>query len=147
MKRHIAISTFLALLIALPALAQEYYKFTIPETFEAIYATWINEKYEGSGKHLQKRVYTSWGYGESFKKIIDEKPSFRFTYILVEKWTDSKGNTWYKELEQMLGQKNFILVKVSKDGNTLESIFRSVGFPKEEEMNSSQPSYLIYRKQ
>ena len=146
MKKRLVLLSLLLVFIV-PALAQDYYKFKLPEDSEPIYATWVNDKYDGVGRHLQKRIFTSWGYGESFKKITDEKPSFRSTYILVEKWTDSKGNVWYKELEQMLGQKNCLLCKISKDGNTLEAIFRSAGFASESDLNPSYPSYVIYRKQ
>jgi hypothetical protein len=146
MKKRLLLLSMLFVFL-LPAFAQDYYKFKLPGDSETIYATWVNEKYDGAGRHLQKKVFASWGYGESFKKITDEKPSFRFTFILVEKWTDSKGNVWYKELEQMLGQKNCILCKISKDGNTLETVFRSAGFPSESDLNPSSPSYVIYTRQ
>ena len=83
--------------------AQEVYKFKIPAYDEPFFGTWINTTYDGSSaKTLQKYVYLNWGYGEGFKKVGEEAPYSRFTFILVEKWIDAKGNTCIvrPELEQ-----------------------------------------------
>ena len=147
-KRSILVSMLFVVFLQVPALAQEYYKFQIPEYSEPIYATWVNtERNETVRGRIQKWAFTNWGYGEAFRNVADDKPSLRFTYILVEKWIDPKGNVWYKELEQMPGQKNFLLCKISKDGSSLETIFRSAGFPQEVDMQSNHPSYVKYKKQ
>jgi hypothetical protein len=65
----------------------------------------------------------------------------------VEKWTDSKGNTWYKELEQTRGAKNYILCRISKDGKTLEQIWRSSGFPSESDLGPKFTNYWIFQRQ
>jgi hypothetical protein len=124
---------------------QDVYKFKIPAFDEPFFGTWINTKYDGSSaKTLQKFVYLNWGYAEGFKKAGEEAPYSRFTFILVEKWTDAKGNTWYRELEQSLGCKMYLLCRISKDGKTLEQISRSAGFPAESDMGSGYPNYWIY---
>jgi hypothetical protein len=128
--------------------AQDVYKFMIPTYNEPFYGTWINTKYDGSSaKTAQKFVYSNWGYAEGFKKVSDETPFSKFTFILVEKWTDAKGNTWYRELEQGKAGKNYLLCRISKDGTTLEQIWRSSAFPAESDMGSGYPNYWIfYRK-
>jgi hypothetical protein len=141
-------SLIFAFLASAAGFAQETYKFQIPADNEPYHGTWINKEYAGTDwRTTQKNVNHSWGDAESFLKIADEKPFGRFTYILVEKWTDSKGNTWYKELEQRLGGKSFHLCRVSKDGNTLEKIWRSAGFPTESDMNPKFPNYWIFHRQ
>jgi len=128
--------------------AQDVYKFKIPAYDEPFFGTWVNTKYDGTTwKTAQKFVYLNWGYAEGFKKVGDATPFSRSTFILVEKWTDAKGNTWYRELEQSLGYKNYLLCRISKDGKTLEQISRSAGFPAESDMGSGYPSYWIFYRQ
>jgi hypothetical protein len=138
----------LTLLSAAAACAQDVYKFRIPTYDEPFYGTWINTKYDGaSWKTAQMFVYSNWGYAEGFKKVGDANPFSKFTFILVEKWTDAKGNTWYRELEQATGAKNYLLCRISKDGRTLEQIYRSTGFPAENDLGPAYPNYWIfYRK-
>ena len=149
-RRRVFLECFLifTFLMGVTGFAQETYKFQIPGDKEPYYGTWINKEYSGKDwKTAQKNVNYSWGYAEIFMKMADDKPFSRFTYILVEKWTDSKGNTWYKELEQSLGAKAFLLCKVSKDGNTLEKTWRSSGFPAESDMSPKFTNYWIFHRQ
>jgi len=150
MRRRSVLVTCLVLLALLSAAgwAQEVYKFQIPGYDEPFYGTWTNTKYDGSSsKTAQKFVYSTWGYAEGFKKAGDETPFSRFTFILVEKWTDVKGSTWYRELEQASGCKNYLLCRISKDGKTMEQISRSAGFPAESDLTPGYPNYWIfYRK-
>jgi hypothetical protein len=140
-----AIIVFLAVV---PGFAQQTYKFQIPADNEPFYGTWVNTEYAGTTwKTRQKFVYNSWGDAEAFKKASDEKAVSTFNFILVEKWADAKGNTWYKELEQAKGVRNFGLCRISKDGKTLEQIFRSAGFPAESDMGPSYPNYYLFHRQ
>ena len=50
-------------------------------------------------------------------------------------------------MEQTPGAKNYLLCRISKDGKTLEQVYRSAGFPVESDMGPSYPNYWIfYRK-
>ena len=125
--------------------AQDVYKFSIPAYDEPFYGTWVNTRYAGSNwKTTQKLIHSNWGYGEVFKKADDKDPSTRFTFILVEKWTDATGNTWYRELEQFSAGRNYFLCRISRDGRTLERIMRTSGFPAESDMGPGYPNYWIY---
>ena len=128
--------------------AQQTYKFQIPTDNEPFYGTWVNPEYAGTTwKTLQKFVYFSWGDAESFKKVSDEKRFGTFNFILVEKWADSKGNTWYRELEQAKGVRNYGLCRISKDGKTMEAVFRSSGFPAESDLGPNSPNYYLFHRQ
>jgi hypothetical protein len=138
----------LAFLAVVPGFAQQSYKFQIPTDNEPFFGTWVNTDYAGTTwKTAQKFVYYYWGDAEGFKKAADETPFSKFNFILVEKWADAKGNTWYRELEQAKGVRNFGLCRVSKDGKTLEQIFRSSGFPAEGDMGPSYPNYYLFHRQ
>ncbi len=134
--------TFLA---AVSSFAQQTYRFQIPADNEPYYGTWFNKEYTGP-RAVQKRIYYSWGYIENFHQVADEKASSRATFILVEKWIDAKGNTWYRVLEQALGGKGYVLSKISKDGKMIEQIWRSSGFPAESDLTPQYPNYWTYRR-
>jgi hypothetical protein len=151
MSRPILVLACLTGLAAIPSVADQQYKFVIPSNAEPIYGTWLNENYEGqSSESAQKTIYYKWGYGEIFKKISDADITGKFTFILVEKWTDSDGSTWYKEFDLMsYGMRFYCLTKISKDGKTLETI-SSIGvteFPTESDLNPDRASYrILYRR-
>lgn len=124
------------------------YKFRLPGEFEPIYGTWVNSKYPGTLMYAQKWVYYEWGYGELFLRTSDKDPSSRNTFILVEKWEDNDGNTWYKELDILPnGERFFCLNRISSDGDTFEEIWGIGDFPKESEMNPASSSYHVYYRE
>lgn len=151
-KKLIRILCFACLtgLAAIPSIADQQYKFVLPSSAEPIYGTWINENYAGqSSESAQKTIYYKWGYGEVFKKASDTNIASKFTFILVEKWTDSDGSIWYKEFDLMsYGVRSYCLTKISKDGKTLETI-SSMGvmeFPAESDLNPDRASYRILNR-
>ncbi len=148
MKKRVLVACILSLafLAAVASFAQGTYKFQIPGDREPFYGTWVNKEYANKPKTFPKFVYHNWGYAEGFRQISDETAAVKFTFILVEKWTDSKGNAWYKELEQAKGAKNYLLCRISKDGTTLEQIYRSAGFPAESDLSPKYPNYWIFRR-
>jgi len=149
MKARVLVACLLsfAILAGVSGFAQETYKFRVPGDREPFYGTWVNKDYANLRHTFPKFVYHDWGYAEGFKLAGDETAAVKFTFILVEKWTDSKGNTWYKELEQAKGAKNYLLCRISKDGTTLEQIYRSTGFPMESDLSPKHPNYWIFRRQ
>jgi hypothetical protein len=126
MKRPFLVVCLLsfAFLAGLPGFAQETYKFRVPDDREPFYGTWVNKEYANQRHTFPKFVYHDWGYAEGFKQVGDETATVKFTFILVEKWTDSKGNTWYKE-----------------------QIYRSQGFPVESDLSPKYSNYWIFRRQ
>ena len=148
MKNRLTICLVIVQMIFSIALcaAQQSYNFKLPETNEPIYGTWINEQYAGDFFwNAQKVVYLNWGIRMSYSSVGDGSSSQDYTFILVEKWNDAIGNSLYKELLQARGVKLFELLKVSKDGNTLELV-QGAGFPNENDLDPNIKSYRIFRK-
>ena len=86
----------LALVVALMLIgcaSQQY----VPKDDEELYGTWLNTDYSGVPHtyYCQKIVYSfGGGFGAySFAKDVSTYPG-KFT--IVDKWTDSHGNIWYK---------------------------------------------------
>jgi hypothetical protein len=91
-------------------------------------------------------VYTTWGRGEYYNKISDKSYSFEWTFILVEKWTDAKGDIWYKAFNQYRNGKEYFLIKTSKGGTVFEYV-EGAGFPKVSELDPKSNSYRVYYRQ
>jgi hypothetical protein len=144
--------------------------FTFPQTFagfanevtrlgildhEPLYGKWVCNEYSGIETNLfygrwkkaHKLAFYSWGYGERFLCISDEKPQWRFTFVVADKWIDSKDNFCYRVFAQAPGREDYYLIRISKDHKTLELIWRSVGFPAESDLNPSYCNYWKYQRQ
>jgi hypothetical protein len=121
------------------------YQFRLPDYVEPIHGTWIHEKLENDPWYEHKWVYFKWGYAEAYTRIGDESPADRYTYILVEKWQDSDGSVWYKELNLSVnGGHHFWLVKISNAGTVLEATYGSNDFPGE--MDPGSQYYRIFQR-
>lgn len=130
--------------------AQQKYQFQLPQRTEPIYGTWVNTDYDGSTwREAQKWVFKNWGMGGLYQKVSDEKPQFDWTFILVEKWVDSKGATWYKDFHQNPSATHLLLARVSPDGKTLEWVMGYGDFLREsdlEQKSSANWYRIFYRK-
>ena len=63
--------------------------------------------------------------------------------LISHKWTDTKGNIWYKcRWKTGMGGSGFSLLKISESGKTLEFIFSQWEIPKELDINSEY--YRVY---
>jgi len=127
---------------------KEKYGFYVPKPNEELYGTWVNTTY-APGYYGQKWILYDWGYYEGYEKV-DSTFASPGTFIIVDKWTDSEGNIWYKEYVRNRGYINatFELDKISKDGTVWELVFGYNGFPTADKMNPKNPYYRIfYREQ
>jgi hypothetical protein len=151
---QVGLFCFFMFLHTFTGFADEVNKLEIQD-YEPFYGKWVCKEYSGSTENLfygkwkkaQKLVFYSWGYGERFLRIADERPQWRFTFVVAEKWTDSKGNACYKVFAQEVGAKGYYLIRTSKDRNILEMIWRSVGFPSESDLTPSYSNYWKYQRQ
>jgi hypothetical protein len=68
---------------------------------------------------------------------------------ILDKWTDSKGNTLYKAVErnedEPIGRYDF--GRISKDGSRWEFAYSYSDFPTESDLNTENTYYLIYYRQ
>ena len=131
---------------------KEKYGFYVPSSKEEIFGTWVNKEYSGTREvHPQKLVFRFWGYEEEYNNIADNNSSYQDTFFLVDKWTDSEGNIWYKVYAQNGQMKSglFGLVKISKGGTVFESIntLYPMMWPTVADMNQDNPQYRIYYRQ
>ncbi len=118
--------------------------FYIPKSNEEIYGTWINED-----MITQKLIYYYWGYGEIYREVSSETPAVKLTFTIVEKWSDSEGNVWYKTFKRYdvaMGTV-FCITKISNNGTVYESVYNVDGFPTKDELNVDHFYYLIYNRQ
>jgi len=123
------------------------YGFYIPSEKEELYGTWVNKKYTGE-QYSQKIEMYDWGYYEVYAKVTDTF-FVNGTYIIVDKWTDSAGNIWYKEYIRGRNELYpiFELDKISKSGTVWEYVIGYDDFPTADNMNSKNPYYRIrYRE-
>jgi beta-lactamase regulating signal transducer with metallopeptidase domain len=71
------------------------------------------------------------------------------TYEITDKWTDSGGNIWYKltRIGKHTNTLEYMLIKISESGKTLEYCASNVRYPTEIDPNSYHYTYRIYYRQ
>ncbi len=75
--------------------------------------------------------------------LNDNEPMWTEEHHISNKWTDAKGNIWYKHRWKAGGMgSGFTLSKISDSGKTLEYIFSQWEYPKELDINSEY--YRVY---
>jgi hypothetical protein len=127
-------------------------EFYVPAVDEGLFGTWVNAEY-GSPSPAPKLVIYAWGLVEWFAGASDKTSSWVGTSIVVEKWMDEQGDTWYKEFRRdsggsLSGGQAFVLDRVGSNGMVLESIYGTSGWPSPSEMAPGRnPTYVTYRRQ
>ena len=111
--------------------------------------TWINPEYRGGYTQEQKWILYHWGYWESYAKVESTTHMYKGTFQIMDKWTDSKGNTFCKTIVRYEGYTDigYELDRISKDGSTLDYAFSSFDFPLESDLNPENAYYRIYYRQ
>ena len=127
------------------------YGFIEPSPYEENIGTWVNTEYSGGSYMPQKFVDYYWGGYDIYMLATNKTPDYRGCGIIVDKWKDAAGNTWYKKynLEDWTTNAIWAIVKVSKDGKVKEFVWQYFDFPSENDMNSKNTAmhYHIYYKQ
>ena len=142
------IVTLCIFLIIMAFTAVEIYgeneNFYIPKSNEEIYGTWINEDMTS-----QQLIYYYWGYAEEYREVSHETPAYKFTFTIVEKWSDSKGNVWYKTFNRHNASilNVFWITKIINNGTVYESVYNEGEFLSKDELNVDHFNYLIYYRQ
>jgi hypothetical protein len=82
-------------------------------------------------------------------KVENKSPAVGWigTSTLVDKWTDTEGNIWYKEFVRY--QSNSVgtwyqLIKISNNGTNLEYMWSKRDFPVEADLTPDSATYRIY---
>jgi hypothetical protein len=113
----------------------------VPKDNEEFYGTWVNTEYYLMAQKVVINPDGTWGWTMS----ASDEPVTKYTYELKEKWTDSKGNIWYKVRLQSQRGKDYVLVKLSNSGNTREIVWDSHEYPMK--IDSKNANYRIYYRQ
>ena len=96
---------------------------------------------------VQKSVRFPGGY-KDYRAISDTVPIEEGTEQIVDQWTDSEGNAWYKTRASMENSKYLTLQRISRSGTLLELAinevvdFASGDFPAR--IDPAGPVYRIY---
>jgi len=122
----------------------------VPTENEEIYGTWINPEY-GTMEALfsQKRITNPDGTWEEYSGMADI--AYRtLKYTIIDKWTDSEGNIWYKLITEYggktYGAKPFYeLHKISNAKLTWEFVSSAEAYPTK--IDPDHPMYFIYYRQ
>jgi hypothetical protein len=114
--------------------------FYIPTRDDVIHGIWINMDYSGDAFQCQKIVMSHWGYYEIYPLVENLTASQTGTFILVDKWIDTEGNTWYKDYVRDASHVMFELDKISNNGTIWEYVYYSQAFPTEDQMSPDGPS-------
>ena len=145
MKTNICIISVVFLLVASFLCAEELRVFSNEE----ITGTWVNTEYTGFEYYLQKIILFNWGYYEDHSKVDSTAYKKRGTFHIINKWTDSEGNTMYESIARAEGGIRYALEfgKISKDKTTWEFTFNYINLPTESELNPDNINYRIYYRQ
>ena len=107
---------------------------------EEFFGTWVNMDYTGGWP--PQMIIFKLGEFDCYSSVNDKGPMWTAEYRISQKWTDEKGNIWYKHRFKAgaMGS-GFELCKISESGKTLEFIFSQWEYPKEIDINKEN-----YRK-
>ncbi len=118
----------------------------VPKENEEIYGSWVNTEYSGAVTEEQKIVIHPDGC-ELYSMAAFEIHGGTDKHIIIDKWTDSEGNIWYKRHFKTNYGPWVDLAKISKDGKTLECMvsFITSRFPTK--IDPNHKDYRIYYRQ
>ena len=118
-----------------------------PSEKEEIYGTWINPEYgEMESYRPQKLIMNPDGTWKRFRSRHDLSTPYIGTFTLTDKWTDSDGNIWYKQIwKYKTIETIYEIVRISNSGKTLEHIWSKYDFPKG--ITADHPNYRIFFRQ
>jgi len=110
---------------------------------EELFGTWVLMDYN-DGIPPRKLIFNLGSY-DGFYSPDASEPAWNAEYHISHKWTDSKGNIWYKTKWQVMHfQRGFSLSKISESGKTLEFVFSQFEYPKE--IDISNDNYRKYHR-
>lgn len=112
---------------------------------DVLFGTFIN-KWISPNKFPQKAVRFPGGF-KNYASLSDTIPSEQGSEHIVERWTDSGGNCWYKIQATMSnGYKFLALFKVSRSGTQLELVAKQVlDFRSQDYPTKIDPTATLYR--
>ena len=108
---------------------------------EDLFGTWVNIDYTDG---MIAQVYIiRLGENERYSSVNDQEPMWKEESRITHKWTDAKGNIWYRaRWNGGLNWSGFVLLNISESGKTLEWVSSQWEHPKEFDINDE--TYRVY---
>ena len=117
--------------------------------YRFISGTWINEEYNSYAFSARLEMHRD-GSWDQYNRISDTGKKYTGHYKIVEKWTDSEGNIWYKThiwygpIDEVFIS-DYEIDKFSESGKVWEYISDIYAFPNE--IDEDDLRYHIYYRQ
>jgi len=114
---------------------------------EEYWGTWVNRDYNADNSKIAVLLLKPDGSFAQYNKESDADPFSTGTITIKDKWTDSKGNIWYKVTFSLdhLAVTNDHIMKLSDAGMILEYLRHTSEIPAE--MDPSNYNYrIMYHK-
>ena len=110
---------------------------------EELFGEWILEDYtEGPPPQMVIFKLGSW---DGYYSTDDKEPGWKAKNLITHKWTDAKGNVWYKTQWRVIHfHRGFSLYQISDSGKTLEHVYSEWEYPKK--MDTGNDNYRIYKR-
>ena len=106
---------------------------------EELFGTWVNMNYTGGSP--AQMIIIKLGEEEAYSSANDTEPMFTAENLISHKWTDAKGNIWYKYRYRGNLEGGFVLSRISESGKMMEFVFSQWEYPTEIDISSE-----YYRK-
>ena len=133
------------------AVDKNKYGFYEPSPYEVMFGIWLNTENSGGPGKPQKIVSNYWGSYDIYMLATHKTPDYTGSRIIIDKWTDAEGNTWYKiyNRENWTYKAIWALERVNKDGKFKEYVWSFIDIPSEEDLNSKKTTMnygIMYRQ-
>jgi beta-lactamase regulating signal transducer with metallopeptidase domain len=148
-KLFLSVVSVFAVLFFIGTLATAENPISEEDFYKAFTGTWVNEDYSGGDGLEQKIINHPDGTWESYSKVYSKGWALSGKETITDKWTDSKGNIWYKAKGEILTVKfhYYRYGKINNSRNTWEYIISMGDNPIEKWEPDFQHSYHIYYRQ
>jgi hypothetical protein len=120
---------------------------------DPLFGTWINEEWDVSSRFKPaKVVFEPDGHEWNYRHIGDTDPMFEGWNTVTRSWVDRSGVRWYRVRAvgwSLPGQHGkfdgYHLIRISPDGNTMESCFAQYDYPPD--VQPLGPCYAVQYRQ
>lgn len=110
---------------------------------EEICCTWTNTKYEAN-ERPSKVIFNYDGTYATYPSKDSTDPTTRGVFQIDAKWKDTKGVTWYKIKMVDIYGANYNLLRISKEGQSLEFVSKPYEYP--DTLSQEASGYSIYSR-
>ncbi len=122
---------------------------------EEIYGIWSNPGYKGEMfidlpmMEFQPIPEIPSGKCLRYKTETGQTGAYEYNYQIHEKWTDKKGDVWYKLTVEYrpTSTYQFALCRISNSGRTIEMCLDNKDYPPEIDPNSRLYDYYVYYRE